>query len=66
VAAGLGALRPHAEACVTDLTSVDDRKRLVRSLRVACGVNVLINNAGLNPFASTSSCSPRRLMRHSP
>jgi short-subunit dehydrogenase len=60
--AELGSLRDRVEMHAADLTSAEARARLCSLARIwRGGVNVLINNAGLNPFGLYEDLAPRQI-----
>jgi short-subunit dehydrogenase len=62
VCAQLGPLREAVETHAADLTSPEARARICALARTwRGGINVLINNAGLNPFGLYEDLNPRQI-----
>ena len=54
--------REHFETHVADLTSASERSSLCRKAATwHGGINVLINNAGMNPFGLFDELSPEQI-----
>jgi len=58
----LGPLGDRVQTHASDITSVEERARLCALARTwRGGINVLINNAGLNPFGLYEDLNPRQI-----